>query len=103
MYTFCFLNLCLQMGTCLLVGYSSYYTSGLDDQVNFIVAWYCCSMSQRTSLIYLTDIEITKVSLSVMLGEETKSVQNLNTCARITAYQIQFCIEQLATHSLYSA
>ena len=39
-------------------------TSGVDDQVNVIVAWHCCSMSQRTSLVYLTDVEITKVSLS---------------------------------------
>ena len=40
------------------------YTSGVDDQVNVIVAWYCCSMSQRTSLVYLTDIKLTKLSLS---------------------------------------
>ena len=42
---------------------SEYITSGVDDQINVIVAWHCCSMSQRTSLVYLTDIEITKVSL----------------------------------------
>ena len=38
-------------------------TSGVDDQINVIVAWDCCSMSQRTSLVYLTDIEIMEVSL----------------------------------------